>query len=174
MLPPLCTPLPCLPRRYLSRPYGRVDRPKLKRRLLERSIASGVRFYKGKASWWWVGQLCSCSWRLTRLVLLMMMMTVLRCGRPVLLLWPQLLLPAPGHAVLPVAHTHAPLLPSPPQAKEVTHGDGRSAVQLEGGQAVVGSMVVDATGHSRRLVEFDQPFNPGGCLVMARGRGCGG
>lgn len=36
------------PRSYLRRPYGRVDRPKLKRRLLERSIASGVTFYRGK------------------------------------------------------------------------------------------------------------------------------
>lgn len=34
--------------RYLSRPYGRVDRPKLKRRLLERCLAAGVRFYEAK------------------------------------------------------------------------------------------------------------------------------
>ena len=34
--------------RYLSRPYGRVDRPKLKRRLLERCVASGVTFHKAK------------------------------------------------------------------------------------------------------------------------------
>ena len=34
--------------RYLSRPYGRVDRPKLKRRLLERCVASGVTFHRGK------------------------------------------------------------------------------------------------------------------------------
>lgn len=42
--------LPPSPGRYLARPYGRVDRPKLKRRLLERSIASGVRFYEAKVS----------------------------------------------------------------------------------------------------------------------------
>lgn len=35
-------------RRYLSRPYGRVDRPKLKRRLLERCVAQGVTFHRGK------------------------------------------------------------------------------------------------------------------------------
>ncbi|KAI3438710.1 hypothetical protein D9Q98_001130 [Chlorella vulgaris] len=81
--------------RYLSRPYGRVDRPKLKRRLLERCIASkGVSFY------------CS-------------------------------------------------------KAQDVTHADGRSTVRLDGGVSVCGSFVADATGHSRKLVEFDQPFNPG-------------
>ena len=36
--------------RYLSRPYGRVDRPKLKRRLLERCIASGVLFHCSKVT----------------------------------------------------------------------------------------------------------------------------
>nr|WJE87832.1 lycopene beta-cyclase [Chlorella sorokiniana] len=80
--------------RYLARPYGRVDRPKLKRRLLERCVASGVAFYRGKA-------------------------------------------------------------------KDVSHGDGRSTVALEGGGQVAGSLVVDATGHSRKLVEYDKPFNPG-------------
>ena len=39
--------MPCTVR-YLARPYGRVDRPKLKRRLLERCVASGVAFYRGK------------------------------------------------------------------------------------------------------------------------------
>lgn len=47
------------------------------------------------------------------------------------------------------------------QAKDVSHGGGRSTVALEGGQQVSGSLVVDATGHSRKLVEFDKPFNPG-------------
>lgn len=80
--------------RYLSRPYGRVDRPKLKRRLLERCIASGVLFHQSKA-------------------------------------------------------------------QGVSHGGGRSTVQCEGDLGVSGSMVVDATGHSRKLVEFDKAFNPG-------------
>lgn len=81
-------------KRYLARPYGRVDRPKLKRRLLERSIAGGVRFYEAKA-------------------------------------------------------------------QRVRHGGGRSTLELDGGVQVSGSLVVDATGHSRKLVEFDKPFNPG-------------
>ncbi|PSC67972.1 Lycopene beta chloroplastic [Micractinium conductrix] len=80
--------------RYLSRPYGRVDRPKLKRRLLERCIASGVMFHQAKA-------------------------------------------------------------------QDVKHGGGRSEVQCDGGVGVSGSLVVDATGHSRKLVEFDKAFNPG-------------
>ena len=45
----------------------------------------------------------------------------------------------------------------------MSHGDGRSTVALEGGGQVAGSLVVDATGHSRKLVEYDKPFNPGGC-----------
>lgn len=47
------------------------------------------------------------------------------------------------------------------------HGGGRSTLELDGGVQVSGSLVVDATGHSRKLVEFDKAFNPGG---RARGR----
>lgn len=62
-------------RRYLKRPYGRVDRPKLKRRLLERCIESGVMFHRAKVGggaeanergglWLAVGciQICCCRW----------------------------------------------------------------------------------------------------------------
>lgn len=44
----------------------------------------------------------------------------------------------------------------------MSHSGGRSTVELEGGAEVSGSLVVDATGHSRKLVEYNKPFNPGG------------
>jgi lycopene beta-cyclase len=45
----------------------------------------------------------------------------------------------------------------------VSHGDGQSTVLLEGAEGVTvsGSLVLDATGHSRRLVQFDKKFDPG-------------
>lgn len=80
--------------RTLDRPYARVDRPKLKRRLLERCIASGVKFHTVKV-------------------------------------------------------------------EGVSHAGGRSTLRCAGGVDLVGSLVVDATGHSRCLVEFDGKFDPG-------------
>lgn len=47
------------------------------------------------------------------------------------------------------------------KAAGVTHAAGRSTLALEGGKQIAGSLVLDATGHSRRLVEFDQKFDPG-------------
>lgn len=49
------------------------------------------------------------------------------------------------------------------------HADGSSTLSIEaegadGQQQAVqmsGSLVLDATGHSRRLVEFDKNFDPG-------------
>jgi lycopene beta-cyclase len=43
----------------------------------------------------------------------------------------------------------------------VSHAGGRSTVTTQGGAALRGSMVLDATGHSRRLVKFGQKFDPG-------------
>ncbi|GBF96585.1 lycopene beta cyclase, partial [Raphidocelis subcapitata] len=80
--------------KFLARPYGRVDRPRLKRKLLERCVAAGVRFVKDKVD-------------------------------------------------------------------SVSHAAGRSTVTTAGGGAVAGSLVLDATGHSRRLVKFDRKFDPG-------------
>lgn len=66
-----------------------------------------------------------------------------------------------GFRPAPVAAaTHLPALPLL-QAQRVRHGGGRSTLELDGGVQVSGSLVVDATGHSRKLVEFDKPFNPG-------------
>ena len=45
--------------------------------------------------------------------------------------------------------------------KGVSHEGGSSTLRCTGGQEIGASMVLDATGHSRRLVEFDKPFNPG-------------
>ena len=41
------------------------------------------------------------------------------------------------------------------------HGAGHSAVRCADGAQLLGSLVCDATGHSRALVEYDKPFNPG-------------
>lgn len=81
-------------KRKLSRPYARVDRPKLKRRLLERCITSGVKFHVAKVD-------------------------------------------------------------------EVKHAGGKSTLKCGDGLEMSGTLVVDATGHSRRLVQYDGTFDPG-------------
>eukprot|EP00878_Enallax_costatus_P018860 GHUV01019880.1.p1 GENE.GHUV01019880.1~~GHUV01019880.1.p1 ORF type:complete len:433 (+),score=152.84 GHUV01019880.1:416-1714(+) len=44
----------------------------------------------------------------------------------------------------------------------VQHADGRSTVKLQDSDVQVsGSLVLDATGHSRRLVQYDKKFDPG-------------
>lgn len=43
----------------------------------------------------------------------------------------------------------------------VSHGGGRSEVVCSDGTRISGCMVLDATGHARKLVEYDKPFNPG-------------
>lgn len=80
--------------KFLNRPFGRVDRPKLKRKLLEQCAAAGVTFMRAKVA--------GCS-----------------------------------------------------------HGSGSSAVELGDGRKIRGSLVLDATGHARRLVQYDKTFDPG-------------
>ncbi|KAL6745345.1 lycopene beta cyclase [Haematococcus lacustris] len=80
--------------KFLSRPYGRVDRPRLKSMLLKKCAAHGVTFLEGKV-------------------------------------------------------------------EGVNHGEGRSAVSLADGRSIRGSLVLDATGHVRKLIKFDQKFDPG-------------
>ncbi|GIL80240.1 hypothetical protein Vretimale_17433 [Volvox reticuliferus] len=80
--------------KFLDRPFARVDRPKMKRVLLERCAVAGVTFLHGKVA--------GCS-----------------------------------------------------------HGEGSSEVQLTDGRKIRGSLVLDATGHSRRLVQYDRKFDPG-------------
>mmetsp|Transcript_12609 Transcript_12609/g.27244 ORF Transcript_12609/g.27244 Transcript_12609/m.27244 type:complete len:555 (+) Transcript_12609:195-1859(+) len=80
--------------KFLKRPYGRVDRPKLKRKLLQKCAANGVTFLDGKVD-------------------------------------------------------------------SVSHGSGSSTVKLTDGRTIGGSLVLDATGHVRKLVEFEKKFDPG-------------
>lgn len=44
---------------------------------------------------------------------------------------------------------------------EVQHRDGSSHVVCSDGTQIEGCMVLDATGHARKLVEYDKPFDPG-------------
>ena len=41
------------------------------------------------------------------------------------------------------------------------HREGRSTVSTQEGVSLQGSLVLDATGHRRQLVKFDQKFDPG-------------
>ena len=43
----------------------------------------------------------------------------------------------------------------------VSHANGSSTLRLSDGRQIKGSLVLDATGHSRKLVEYDKEFNPG-------------
>ena len=43
----------------------------------------------------------------------------------------------------------------------VRHGGGRSTVSLSDGSDITARLVADATGHARKLVEFDEEFDPG-------------
>ena len=45
--------------------------------------------------------------------------------------------------------------------RKVIHGEGKSLLTCEDGTEVSANLVLDATGHARKLVEFDRPFNPG-------------
>ncbi|CAL5227513.1 g10498 [Coccomyxa viridis] len=81
-------------KKKLSRPYGRVDRARLKRKLLNKCIAQGVTFQLSKV-------------------------------------------------------------------ERVQHQDGSSHVECSDGTQIQGRMVLDATGHARKLVEYDKPFDPG-------------
>lgn len=78
----------------LDRPYGRVDRARLKTTMMERCIANGVEFHEAKVT-------------------------------------------------------------------GVEHGREWSAVRCDDGTRLRARLVLDATGFSRRLVEYDRSFNPG-------------
>ncbi|KAG0581182.1 hypothetical protein KC19_4G230600 [Ceratodon purpureus] len=78
----------------LERPYGRVNRTRLKSKMLEACISNGVQFHQSKV-------------------------------------------------------------------KDVDHNPSKSFVTCEDGTLIEAAVVLDATGHSRRLVKYDKPFNPG-------------
>ena len=43
----------------------------------------------------------------------------------------------------------------------MTHSGGQSCVSTSDGRYVSGSLVLDATGHARKLVQYDKEFDPG-------------
>ena len=45
--------------------------------------------------------------------------------------------------------------------QRVEHGSGKSILHCEDGTSISANLVLDATGHARKLVEFDRPFKPG-------------
>ena len=45
--------------------------------------------------------------------------------------------------------------------EEVVHKGGKSIVRCKDGTQIDANLVLDATGHARRLVEYDKPFKPG-------------
>ncbi len=47
------------------------------------------------------------------------------------------------------------------KVEKVHHQDGSSHVECSDGTQIQGRMVLDATGHARKLVEYDKPFDPG-------------
>jgi lycopene beta-cyclase len=83
-----------LKEKTLERPYGRVNRTRLKSKMLEACITNGVLFHQSKV-------------------------------------------------------------------KDVDHNPSKSYVTCEDGTMIEAAVVLDATGHSRRLVKYDRPFNPG-------------
>jgi hypothetical protein len=59
-------------------------------------------------------------------------------------------------------HTAAGVTFMTGKVDSVSHGDGQSTVKLQDSDSSVsGTLVLDATGHSRRLVQFDKKFDPG-------------
>ena len=108
-------------KRELRRPYGRVDRKKLKRRLLSRCIDNGVAFVEARAEGVEHGS---------------------------------------SHSTLSVS-----------RRGEGGGGRGSSGGGANGGSSgeatstsnnkIEARVVLDATGHSRKLVQWDQPFDPG-------------
>jgi hypothetical protein len=44
---------------------------------------------------------------------------------------------------------------------KASHANGSSTVTLVDGRKIMGSMVLDATGHAHKLIDYDKPFNPG-------------
>jgi flavin-dependent dehydrogenase len=143
----------------LSRPYGRVDRPRLKRRLLERCAASGVTFFRAA-----VESVAHADGRSTVTARALEL-------RPSSTGAADASASSPSTRVSPddfltacsaVGHGHNQdedqLTPANPFAAPKTRPASSDPSALV---SVRGSLVLDATGHSRRLVEFDRAFDPG-------------
>ena len=109
--------------RYLYRPYGRVDRTKLKTKLLQRCVQHGAQRNKLRVT-------SSCM----------------------------------NHSGL-VDHKHNCLFAGvsfhETKAASVQHADGSSTLTCSDGSQLHSSFVLDCTGHARKLVTFDEKFDPG-------------
>lgn len=81
-------------KKFLDRPYGRVNRKHLKSKMMQKCISNGVRFYQAKVI-------------------------------------------------------------------KVIHEDSKSLLICSDGVTIQASVVLDATGFSRSLVQYDKPYNPG-------------
>ena len=110
-------------KRELRRPYGRVDRRKLKRRLLTRCIDNGVAFVEAKAEGVEHGA---------------------------------------SHSTLSLSQGSSRI------GSGSGSGSGSGETSTSNSTASTSSstkidarVVLDATGHSRKLVQWDQPFDPG-------------
>ena len=127
--------------RYLYRPYGRVDRTRLKSKLLNRCVEHGM--------------LCSfhqwhCRGHVDRACFGNMHIRFQRynvyCARPGFLTW---------------LCCFAGVTFYETKADSVEHADGTSTLTCSDGKQLTAGFVLDCTGHARRLVEFDQKFDPG-------------
>jgi lycopene beta-cyclase len=126
--------------KFLTRPYGRVDRPKLKRMLLQRCIDSGVIFHIDKVC------LIAALWKPALLLLIILQ----RC--------PLQICACSARETLGLTYT---TFMHVLQVDSVTHGDGGSTMQCGSGVALRSAAALDATGHALKLVEFDTKFDPG-------------
>ncbi|XP_010273228.1 PREDICTED: lycopene beta cyclase, chloroplastic/chromoplastic [Nelumbo nucifera] len=81
-------------RKYLDRPYGRVNRKQLKSKMMQKCISNGVKFYQAKVI-------------------------------------------------------------------KVIHEESKSLLICNDGVIIQATIVLDATGFSRCLVQYDKPYNPG-------------
>ncbi|XP_077218896.1 lycopene cyclase [Tasmannia lanceolata] len=83
-----------LSKKYLDRPYGRVNRKQLKSKMMQKCVSNGVRFHQAKVI-------------------------------------------------------------------KVVHEESKSLLICNDGITVQATVVLDATGFSRALVQYDKPYNPG-------------
>lgn len=56
--------------------------------------------------------------------------------------------------------------------ESVSHEDCTSSVQCQDGTQLIGRIVLDATGHARKLIEFDKKFDPGYQVGFTCSRAC--
>ena len=77
----------------------------------------------------------------------------------------------PASSGLVVMWTYAPVTAGVTfqmaKVDKVEHQDGSSHVMCSDGTQIKGCMVLDATGHARKLVEYDKPFDPGYQVFLA-------